>query len=239
MNNRKVYNFRNAEMLLAAKTVSRSFTENIDLLSSFRNDWTREYAADLDRRIDDALDRYLDIDKYKDLREATNKLVSMAFPARRDLTAFKTQVEVDFKNEARHILASLGYQSYYQKAKRANSQEGLIANLVSFANGMTPELKEKITSKGLKPELVDRILSYSQYLKDANTVQEVLKQSTRKISKEAREVFNAIYTEVMGICKIVHRGHEFDPILREQFSFANVARNMTVAGKREESMPVQ
>jgi hypothetical protein len=221
-----------------ATTVQEHF-QNIDLLSSFRNDWTREYAADLERRIDEALNRYLDIDRYKDLREATNKLVSLALPARRDLAAFKTQVEVDFKNEARHILASLGYQSYYPKASKGNSQEGLIANLVSFSNGMTPELKEKVTSKGLKPELVDRILSYSQNLKDANTVQEVLKQSTRKISREALEVFNGIYTEILGICKIIYRGHTFDPILREQFSFTNVARNMTFAGKREESTPAQ
>ena len=141
------------------------YSENIDLLSSFRNDWTREYATGLERRIDEALDRYLDIDKWKDLREATSYLVSIALPARRDLTFFKTQVEVDFKDEADHILASLGFPNYYLLARKRNSQEGLIANLVSFASG----------------------------------------------------------------------AYEFDPILREQFNFSKVIRNMASAGKKEGS----
>jgi hypothetical protein len=236
METKKSYRFRNAEMLLAAKTVSRSFSENIDLLSSMRNDWTREYAADLENRIDDALDRYLDIDKKKDLREATYYLASIALPARRDLTSFKTQVEVDFKNEASHILTSLGFRNYYLQVKRRNSQEGLIANLVSFGNGMTKELEEKITSRGIKKELVERIVTYSKNLKDANTIQEVLKQSTKHITKEAQEAFNGIFNEIMGICKIAQGGYEFDPIIREQFNFSKVVRNMTSAGKREESL---
>jgi hypothetical protein len=235
MKKKKIYTYRNAEMLIAAKTVSKSFSDNITLLSSVRNNWTPEYAADLARRIDEAIDNYLAIDKKKDLRNATSYMVSISAPALRDLTSFRIQVKLDFKTEAAEILTSLGFKNHYSNAKSKRSQEALIANLVGFSTGMNDELKNRLTSKGMKPELIERILSYSKDFRDANMVQEVLKESTKMITDEARLVFKNIYEEVMNICKIAYPCYEFDPLIRQQFNFSNVIRNMTAAGKKSDT----
>jgi hypothetical protein len=225
--NKKVYPYRDAEMLLAAKTVVKSFQENIDLLSTYRTNWTPEYAEDLASRIDHAIDNYMEIDRKKDLREATAYLSSIQLPALRDLSAFRTQVAADFRQGAEAILNLLGFNENFNDAKRKGSQEALIRVLAGFKMGMDDALKEKIVSKGMKPGLIDRIISYADNLKEANATQEMLKETSKMVTSEARTVFSEIYKEVIGICKIAYGCYTFDPVLREHFSFAKVVRNMS------------
>jgi hypothetical protein len=61
-----------------------------------RTNWTPEYAGDLRKRIDDAIDNYLEVDRTKKLREATACLASIQNPAIKDLSALRIQVVVDF-----------------------------------------------------------------------------------------------------------------------------------------------
>lgn len=230
---KKSYPYRDAEMLLAAKTVAKSFQENLELLSTYRTNWTPEYAEDLVSRIDYAIDNYMEIDQKKELREATAYLSSIQLPALRDLTAFRTQVAADFRKEGDEILKQLGFDQNYNDAKRKGSQEGLIRVLAAFKLGMDDDLKEKITSKGMTPGLIDRIILYAHNLKEANASQEMLKESTKMITSEARESFKEIYAEVISICKIAYGCYAFDPVLRGQFIFAKVVRNMSFTPRNE------
>ena len=236
MRTQKSYPFRNSEMLLAAKTVTQSFSENIEVFSSIRDNWTPEYAKDLARRIDESIDTYMEMDKRKNLKDATAYMTSIAFPALKDLTLFRTMVKLDFKDDAANWLSVLGFNNHYQKAKKKGSQEALIANLVAFQTGLTEEIKSKLLSKGIKAELIDRIISYSQNLRDANMRQEVLKESTKMITDEAKKVFNVIYNEIMNICRIGYHYYELDPIIRQQFNFRNILRNMSASGKNSSAV---
>lgn len=231
MRTQKAYPQSNSVMLFAAKTITQSFTENIEIFSILRNNWTPEYASDLARRIDEAIDTYMELDKRKDLKNATAYLSSIAIPAMKNLSLIRTMIKFDFKEDAPNWLRDLGLKSQYFKAKRTGSQEAMIATLVAFQTGMTEEIKTKMISKGIKPEMIEQLIQYSQELRDANMIQEVLKESSKKITDEAKKVFNGIYNEIMNICKVGYNYYASDPIIRQQFNFTNILRNMSATSK--------
>jgi len=212
-------------MLMAAKTISQSFQNMLTELSLIRSNWTEAYATELAGRIDDTFDNYLGLDKQKELRQATLFLSNIQNPAIKNLSFLKTQIEVDFKDEANEILNILGYSAKWQTVQQGD-QEGLIEMLYTFKKGMTEELKTQITEKGTNPTLIETIISYAAEMQQANITQESLKQTSQQLTEEGQLAFNAIYSEVIGICKIASKYFQDNPLKKEQFTFSRVVRKM-------------
>jgi hypothetical protein len=176
------YNFKDVDMLLAAKTVIESFKANIVELSVIRTNWNEEYANQIAGKIDDAIENYLGVDKKKELRSATSKLSAIQMPALRDMSFLKTQLEVDFsddKTKLKEILKQLGFYNYLKQAQKKD-QEALIQLLFKIKSNLTDSMRAEIISKGLSSELLDRIIGYAGQLKDANVSQETLKKVQKK-----------------------------------------------------------
>ncbi len=227
------YNYSDVDMALASKTIAGSFKTNLSELSTVRTNWTPEYADDLAGRIDDAIENHLGIDPKKELRDASSSLSSVMGPAKRDLSTFKTQVDDDFKSDSaklKEILKNLGFNKNL-RAVQKDDQEALIELLYTFKKNMTDTLKQEITAKGMNPVLIDNIIGYADTVKTANVTQESLKETTKDISQEVADVFNAIYDEIIGICKIASNFYQYEPIKKEQFTFSKVVSNMNAAIK--------
>ena len=227
------YSYSDVDMALASKTIAESFNTNLSELSTLRTNWTPEYAGDLKNRIDAAIENHLGIDAKKELRNASLNLITVIGPAKRDLSAFKTQIDEDFKNEAprlKEIHKVLGFTDNL-KAVQKNNQESLIRLLYTFNHNMTDELRQEITVKGMNPALIDNINGYADTVKTANTTQELLKLTTKDTSLDIANAFNAIYDEIIGICKIASNYYQYEPIKKEQFTFSKVVSNMHVAKK--------
>lgn len=232
------YNFKDVDMLMAAKTITESFKANIVELSAIRTNWNEEYSNQLANKIDDAIENQLGIDKKKELRSATSKLSAIQMPALRDVSFLKTQLEVDFsddKTKLKEILKQLGFNDYLKQAQKKD-QEALIQLLFKIKSNLTDSLKTEIISKGLSSELLDRIIGYAVQLKDANVSQETLKEGTKETSGEIAEIFNGIYNEVIGICKIATNYYIYDELKKELFTFSKVVSNMNAA-KRISNQP--
>ncbi len=86
--------------------------------------------------------------------------------------------------------------------------------------------KETLLEKGTNPVLIDRIIGYADQLKDANVTQETLKETTKEVSDEAVGIFNEIYDEIIGICKIAVSYYQYDTLKKEQLTFSKVIANM-------------
>jgi len=224
------YNYKDVEMLLASKTIANNLSENLSDLSIARTTWTDKYAAGLELRIDDAIENYLGLDKKRTLREASSHLASIQNPAMRDLSFLKTQIVVDFDQASVEILKRLGFEKHLRDVQKGN-QEALIQLLYAFRKGMSKDLKDQITAKGTNPALIERLIAYAEDLKEANVSQESLKESTKLLSEEAIEIFNDIYEEVMGICKIAAAFYQYEPLKKEQFTFSKAISNMSAAHK--------
>lgn len=223
----RIYSYKDVDMLLASKTVVKSLENGLAELSVARSSWTPEFVTALTDSIDNAIDNFLGLDKKKELRNATAQLTALQGPALRDLSFIKTQIEVDFGDDAGDMLKALGFNNNLRDAQRGD-QEALIQLLYSFKKGMTEELKTQITAKGTNPTLIDRITGYAEQINQANVTQETLKETTKAISEEAVKIFNEIYNEVIGICKIAHSFYQYEPLKRDQFAFSQVVNNMNV-----------
>ncbi|HNX57098.1 MAG TPA: hypothetical protein PLG33_02035 [Prolixibacteraceae bacterium] len=228
------YSYKDVVMLMAAKTILQSMQANLGELSTARSNWTEAYLSELIQKIDLAIETFLGLDKKQSLREATELLNQIMKPALRDLSFLKTQIEVDFKNRADEILKTLGIDKNLKNMK----QEALIEALYSFRKGMTDSLKSEITGKGANPALIETLVGYASQLQEANLNQEGLKSTTKEVSQEGIDTFNAIYDEVIGVSKIAAKYYEADKLKKEQFTFSKVVRRMGVAAKKaEEPVP--
>jgi hypothetical protein len=215
-------------MLITSKTIAESFKANLPVLAAIRSDWTEQYALDLISRIDKAIEINLGIDAKKDLRISTTNLEAIQIPAKRDVSFFKTQVDDDFKNDPSkrdEILKSLGFTKHLRDVQKSN-QEALLQLLYSFRTNMSDSLRKEITAKGMNVSLIDNIIGYADIFKQANTTQENLKVTSKEISKEASDTFNAIYDEIIGICKKASNYFHYEPLKIEQFTFSRVLANL-------------
>ncbi|MCY1722394.1 hypothetical protein OU798_18740 [Prolixibacteraceae bacterium Z1-6] len=233
----RTFKCKDVEMLMASKTILKSFSTNLTDLSMVRTNWTPEYASALEEEVDAAIDTYLGLDKKKQLRSATAILMAIQEPALHDLSFLKTQIEVDFGNDAKEIVKTLGYNTYLKDARKGD-QEALTQLLYAFAKGMTDTLKAEIVAKGTNPALIERIVGYGSQLSQANVNQESLKETSKMVAEEAVEVFNRIYKEIIGICKIAANYYNNDPLRKGQFTFKKVIENMSVTPKTDAETPV-
>lgn len=224
------YNFKDVDMLLASKTIVETLKLNLSDLSMARSTWTEEFATQLATKIDAAIEKFLGLDKKKELRDTTANLASIQTPAMRDLSFIKTQIEVDFGKDAKQIIKTLGFDKNLRSVQKGD-QEALILLLYSFKKGLTSNLKTQIIEKGTNPVLLDRIIAYADQMKQVNVSQETLKETTKTLSADALSVFNDIYTEIIGICKIASSFYQYDTLKKRQFSFTQVIKNMNSARK--------
>ena len=241
MSKNRNYGFKDVDMLMASKTIAENFNSNLSELSLTRTDWTQQYASALIARIDDAIETHLGIDAKKDLRNATAALASIQVPAKRDISYFKTQIDEDFKKETSvrdEILRTLGFTKYLKGVQKSN-QESLIRLLYQFRTNMTETLRQEITAKGMNPALIDNITGYADTFTQANVTQETLKGSSKEITNEVAEVFNAIYDEIIGICKKASNYYQYEPLKKEQFTFAKALSNLGAATKAKVTQTAQ
>ncbi|MBW8333686.1 MAG: hypothetical protein K0M40_16800 [Prolixibacteraceae bacterium] len=230
----RIYSYKDVVMLMAAKSILQSMQANLGELSMVRSNWTEAYVMDLITRIENAIENFLGLDKKQPLREATDLLKKIVAPALRDLSFIKTQVEVDFAENAAEILKTLGIN----KNLRNIDQEELIEVLYSFKKGIAPTLQNEITQKGTNPALIENIIGYATQLEQANLSQEGMKTATQNVSQEAVDAFNEIYTEVIGISKIASKFYQDDKLKKEQFTFTKVVKKMGSANKKDDDPQV-
>ena len=220
------YSYKDVDMLLTAQTILQNLENNLDELSPIRTNWTPEFVNQLQTQVDEAMSTYLGLDKKKQLKEATQAIYNLQEPALKDLLSFKTQLKVDFPQEANEYLTTLGFTKDPEKVQNKN-QEALIELLYTFKTQMTDELKTTLTSKGMKTELIDSIIAYADAIKEANITQETLKQSSKELSEEAVAAFNNIYTQVIGICKIATTHYTKNDVQYNQFVFSKIVKNLS------------
>ena len=238
MTKNRNYSCKDVDMLVTSKTIIESFKLNLTELSSVRSNWTEEYSNNITAKIDDAIENYLGLDKKKELRNATAHLSSIQIPAIRDLSFFKKQLQVDFadsKKKLKEMLKNLGYEKNFRNVQQSD-QEALIELLYTFKKGMKDSLKSEIVAKGTNPELIDRIINFADQIKQANVSQETQKEISKAVSEEAKNAFNEIYDEIIGICKIASSFYQYDNLKKELFTFRKVLSNMNASRKVAEEV---
>ena len=224
-------------MLLAAATIIDSAIANEAFLTSKRTNWTKPFFNNLRLRINNAITNHIGVDGVSELRQATQSLIVIQSAALLDLAELKVQIEVDFKNDSvrrNEILALLGFKTHNTNAKKGD-QEALISMLFAIKTNLTSTLKTELTTKGIAPVLLDRLITYAESLKEADIFQEGKKGTRKEITATAIIEFNEIHSDVTGVAKIAKNFLRDDKARSEQFSFRKVASNLNLTSKKAKS----
>ena len=231
------YKVKDVEMLITASTIIENAIANKAVLQAKRSTWADPFFEDLKTKIQTTTENYLGKDAAKDMRQATQIVLSIQANALIDLAELKVQIEQDFKSnpiQKTEILTQLGFANYHKQAQKGD-QEALINLLFQFKNNLTPTLSTEIVTKGTAQATLDTIVQYSNTLKDANITQETYKGTRKEITAEAITAFNLIYNQVISIAKISQNFFKTDKNKQAQFSFSKVATtlNSSPTSKKE------
>lgn len=230
------YKTKDVEMLTATATIIENAIANKTFLQSKRTTWADPFLEDLKTDIENTTNTYLGKDAAKDMRIATQTVLSIQAQALNDLAEFKVQIEQDFKSnptQKTEILTQLGFTTYHKLAQNGD-QEGLVNLLFQFKTNMTTTLNTEISAKGTAQATIDNIIGYADTLKNANISQETYKGTRQEITDEAIQAFNAVYDQAISIAKISSNFYKTDKKKQQLFSFAKVVANQNSQPPKEE-----
>lgn len=226
---KRKYTTRDINMLTAARLVIRALQDNLDELGKIHQGWTPEFCDQLLLDIEKAEHDILGSDKKLMLRETTIELYAVQNKALKDLSIFKAQAILYMKSQSSSILNSTGYKKNYTSARRKD-QESLLQMLISFKKAMQTNLKEEVLKNGFHPDLVERIINYTDRFKELCTQQEILKLQAPLTTQKHIQILNNIYQEIIGICRLASIYYD-NPINKSQFNFSKIIRKMDSQNK--------
>ena len=229
----RIYKTKDVDMLIAASTIIETAIINKAFLQTKRSTWADPFFEDLQTEINTTIQSFLGVDSAKDLRQATQVVLSIQRQAIKDLAEVKVQLVEDFKsNPTRQteILTQLGFTSYHKQAQKGD-QEALINLLYQFKTNLTPALATEIETQGIAMASLTTITNYADTLKAADITQENNKGIRKTITAEAITQFNTIYNKVISVSKISTKFYKDSPAQKEQFSFNKVSKAINASRK--------
>ena len=215
--------------LIALKVIAQSFLDNIADLIKANTKWLPAFATALVAEVETVAGNVIGKKAKTTLFQATDNLINVMAPAKKDVTSLKVQIDVNFKENPalrKVILDDLGYTSFFKQVSSRN-QIALIGLLIAFNRSIETH-RAAILATGTPPELIDRIEGHSEVVSLANTVQEQLKTTTKEISAEAKAELDALYNKVIGICRIAADYYKDNPLKKELFTFDKVISNLGI-----------
>jgi hypothetical protein len=229
----RLYKIKDVDMLITAATIIETAITNKVFLQTKRSTWADPFFEDLQSEIDTIIQSYLGVDSAKDLRQATQVVLSIQRQAITDLAEVKVQLVEDFKNNPTRqteILTQLGFTSYHKEAQKGD-QEALINLLYQFKTNLTPALATEIETQGTAMSMLNTITAYADTLAAADITQENNKGIRKTITEEAITQFNVIYSKVISVSKISTKFYKDSPAQKDQFSFNKISKTLNVSKK--------
>ncbi len=209
--------------ILTCRKIAQSFGENIYELSSIRQNWTPDYAANLKDRIDRIMNQYFTHESLTEHLEMHSQFYELMISALKDVSVFRAELKVDFKHDKDFLnktLDTLGYVDYFSDAKNGD-HFSLYKMMATFKRNMTPDLEQIILTRGIDKNLLNRLVTYKDKLRELKNCFDI-SHGKDQLGDELKVEINAIYSETKDICRIVNAYYEFDPLQRDKFNFYKV-----------------
>ncbi len=213
--------------ILTCRKIAQSFSENIYELSSIRRNWSPDYASNLKERIDRIINKYFTQDLILEHLEQHSQFYDLMISALRDISVFRAELKVDFSHDKKFLkqmFEDLGYDDFFSEAKNGDHYS-LYEMMSTFKLNMIPELQQVILARGIDKSLINRLLSYPEKLDELKNCLGVTQEKEQHDADFKQEI-DAIYGEIKIICRIASAYYEFDPLLRNEFSFYKVMINL-------------
>lgn len=214
-------------MLMTIRIIITTIIKRSKELIVFQKNVTQEYGTGLLKSCDHTMDNVLGKDFGQRRIDATNNLNKLVEPALNDISLLKTQIEVNFRNEpelCNKMLRALRLTNNYAGVRKGK-QTTLIETLIAFKDN-ADEYTKVFDEKGISLETGTKLAKYADVVRDAETLQEELKNSTPLLTDQTLDQMNDIYDEVISICKIARKIYHDDSLVRKQFTYSHVYKTM-------------
>ncbi len=225
----RIYSESDSTCLVAAMTIAESAGDRQAAFENEDSTLTPEHFSALNKRIDDVAEYILGADNAAALRASTLELARLHAGAVVDLGFTKDIIETKFTaNPIRRdeLLSVLGFKAWYAAAVKGR-QEKMGELLKHISQFMSGDVQEDLMSKGLTKTRIARLREYAAgYLrKDAS--QEGHKENRKELSLEHVAELNAIYQEIMVLCRLGKRIYKGNAAIRDRFVFNKVVRQQS------------
>jgi len=216
-----------AATLLACRTISQAFAENIFELAHLRSGWNHHYAESLRKSVSKILEDHFSDKKNQLHPDRINAWREQMVSALTDLAIVRASVKVDFKKNKeflKEFFERVGYTQYFSDAKNGD-HVSIYHFITTFASNLTDDLFEKITLGGLDRNVVSRVIENAKALDQFKECFEVI-TDPNLVDDEGRSLLEQVYEEIQDICRIATAYYYFDPSKRESFNFFKALRNI-------------
>ena len=219
---KKNYRYSNFVMLQASLIICGFFLELIDMFKEYNMLYTSEYGSLLKKRIEAGIS-LVAVDIRSAQRNATRTVVEIVDDARGKLVSFFTSLANAYRNDKTMLAAlkrTLGYDAFMKKTREYNQEAA-----IQFVNAFTANIlqyRDAIIAQGIPAIRMDEISGFGKELLDANVAQESEKEKSIQLTAAQQTEFNAIYTEVIAICKEGQNIFKSDAAMRSRFVFDTI-----------------
>ncbi len=225
----RAYTGKDAEMLLAADVILNAAIEHAATIQEQRPLWNAAYYTALKTRVADAATSILGANTIAGLRDATSRLRRIEATALKDLAFLKVQIEEDFRKDHERrdtLLNALGFDARYKAARTSGDQEAIGAVLARVSTGLTPDIAQELTGKGISPALLSELTQAAVDIRAADVYQEGVKGSRPQATRQSIATLNDLYEDVIGVAKIAARIFSDDKATKARFSYARTIKAM-------------
>lgn len=221
------YNCKTVDLLTIGETTVLWAKTYQTALFARRSSITNEYLDKLQNKISEAFINILGSNNKQHLINATRILHSIAKPTRIDIVDFYKQIKFDLrKNPERlqQVLALFNFNSLYSNIRQGD-QEAIIQLLNTIKANLSPDLKAELIALGTDENLINRLFTYADTLKNANVTQELAKIESKQYTQQDIEALNDIYDQIIFINSIAQRA-QIEKSAKINFSFAGMLKRL-------------
>jgi len=232
METKRLFTPKVSTFLIAAATIADAALDHVAALQEQDASINKSFLANLRTRIDTAIKNILGADNAKALRKSTAELLDTHTKAKYDLHLTKVFVENKYAGDdmrRNELLNNLGFHAFYTAAARG-TQYAMGQLLSRLDNNLTPGIEAELIGKGLPQPRILALRKYAAIYTNTNIKQEGNKDARKEGTDANVKELNAVYTEIISICKlaqlvfkrfhVVHDSFVFTKVVRQQSSYA-------------------
>jgi hypothetical protein len=212
------------QMLLASGQIADHGIEHVEILSARRSQWKNPFFPDLKARITTALSTNVGVDPLSKVKDATAAVDATLETAHRGLMDLKVDIEVGFKKTPTRMKSLLTLLGLNMLKAKNSKQSSYVDIMLTLKNNLTAAVKAELVAAGANPTAIDALLLQATQLVEANDKQELLKVTRKDVNTVNVEELNAIYDEVISVCKLATTYFVGNSTLLEQFNFTKALK---------------
>ncbi len=237
---KKNYSFPLYVTLQGELIIIRNYMELLAFFTARNPEMTAGYGQGLETRINQAIISFT-TDKRLEQKAATRDIKAIVADGKIKLSDLFTDISVVYRNDKPRVAIlknELGYTQFNKKAS-INVQEAIIQYLFTFADNL-PTFRAELVGKKIDAARLDAIAQLAEECKNANVTQELSKSKSKRLTAEQQTEMNALYTEVMAICRLGKSIFRKDKEKWQLFNFRALVRAFGGARtkKEEENVPI-